>query len=305
MPTWGEILDQLNSTALRGGQPDYDGVRRRYLQSLHAVTERPVILYYSNWFDEDDGGSPDSSMTLADMQGFMETVRGLNGPNLDLILHLPGGDPHAAESILNYLRTKFKGEIRVFVPMAAMSAGTMLALGCDRIVMGAHSQLGPIDPQILQISGGLIRYAPTKAILEQFDMARQDIMQDPNALAVWAPILQQYGSSLLTECQSLETLAKTLVQRWLQQWMLNGNQPLAASVSQWFANYNTHLSHGRGIHRDDARLQGVVVDDLESSQALQDAVLSTHHATMHTFTGLPVAKIIENHLGISIVRFSR
>jgi len=45
----------------------------------------------------------------------------------------------------------------------------------------------------------------------------------------------------------------------------------------------------------------IVVDDLEADQELQDAVLSLHHATMHTLDG-PTVKIIENQLGRAFVQ---
>ena len=69
---------------------------------------------------------------------------GKNG--LDLLMHSPGGSPDAAEAVVNYLRSKFT-DIRVIIPQAAMSAATMLACAANRIVMGKHSSLGPIDPQ--------------------------------------------------------------------------------------------------------------------------------------------------------------
>lgn len=208
MPSWGEILGELTgSLSPNDGTPDFDGVRRRYLASLHRITGRPIIIYYSNWID--GGTDAPTSVTLADVQGFMEAVRGLQGKDLDLILHLPGGSAEATCRIIEYLRSKFKGEIRAFVPVAAMSAGTMLALGCDRIVMGAHSQLGPIDPQIPQQAGGLVRYVPTRAIIQQFEKARNQIKEDVATLAAWTPILQQYGTGLLAECEAHEKLAKS------------------------------------------------------------------------------------------------
>lgn len=73
----------------------------------------------------------------------MEVCKDLDGPNLDVLLHSPGGSPEAAASIVRYLRTKFSN-VRVFVPLAAMSA-----LPANVIVMGKHSQLGPIDPQMV------------------------------------------------------------------------------------------------------------------------------------------------------------
>ena len=302
MPSWGEVLHELNETVpFEGGEPDYDGVRRRYLAELHRLTGRPAILYYSNWLDEARGGTR-QSISLDDVQGFMTTVRGLEGEDLDLLLHLPGGDPHAAERIVDYLRSKFSGEIRAFVPVAAMSAGTMLALGCDRIVMGAHSQLGPIDPQLYQRSGGIIRLVPARAIMLQFAKARRDIMQHQEASRAWHPILEQYGTALLEECEAYEKLAKTLVRQWLERWMLDGDADLAEEASGWFADFDTHLSHRRGISRGAARRKGIVIDDLEASQDLQDAVLSVHHATTHAFSALPVTKIIENHLGSAFIR---
>lgn len=70
----------------------------------------------------------------------------------------------------------------------------------------------------------------------------------------------------------------------------------AKKVAGWFAGYEVHQSHSLGIDREQAREQGVIIDDLEADQALQDAVLSVHHATMHTLNG-PGIKIVENHLG--------
>lgn len=40
----------------------------------------------------------------------------------------------------------------------------------------------------------------------------------------------------------------------------------------------------------------MVVENLEADPNLQDAVLSVHHATFHTFSG-PCVKIVENQLG--------
>ena len=149
MPDWGEVLAELQESAAdNNGTPNFDAVRRKYLAGLRALTRRPVIIYYSDWLA---GGSLAATMTLEDMQGFMQTVRGLAGRDLDLVLHLPGGSPEATARIVDYLRAKFNGQIRIFVPLAAMSAGTMLALAGDRVVMGNHSQLGPIDPQILSL----------------------------------------------------------------------------------------------------------------------------------------------------------
>ena len=180
----------------------------------------------------------------------MEVCKDLPGPYLDLILHSPGGSPEAAASIVRYLRKKFS-DIRVFVPLAAMSAATMWALAANRIVMGKHSQLGPIDPQL--VSGAW--QAPARAILRQFAQAKEEC-RDPALLGAWIPILQQYGPALIEQCEAAETLAKRLVREWLEQYMFQQYTDCgerAERAANYFADYETHQSHALGIDREDAR----------------------------------------------------
>ena len=228
-------------------------------------------------------------------------MQGPASPNLDIVLHSPGGSPEAAASLVRYLRTKFS-HIRVFVPLAAMSAATMWALAGDVILMGKHSQLGPIDPQM--VSGAWT--APARAILRQFEQAKEEC-KDPTLLGAWMPILQQYGPALIQQCEAAEALAVRLVREWLEQWMFSGAPDAATRAEEtaaFFADYEIHQSHSLGIDREQARAHGVRVDDLEADQTLQDAVLSVHHATMHTIQG-PAMKIVENHLGRTFAKVTQ
>lgn len=292
MPSWGEILQELQETVPQpGAPPDFDGVRRKYLTALHRRTKRPTILYSTDWLG---GGPPEAAITLEDMQAMMEVCRDLDGPNLDLILHSPGGSAEATASMVRYLRRKFD-HIRVFVPVAAMSAATMWAFAGNEIVMGKHSQLGPIDPQLVTPQGAI----PARAILDQFDRAKKECSENPAVLGAWLPILQQYGPALIEQCENAEKLAKRLTTEWLTSYMFanaKGAQRKAERIVEFFVDHREHQSHALGIDRDQARKRGAVIVNLEKSQALQDAVLSVHHAAIHTLTG-PAIKIVENHLG--------
>ncbi|MYB45359.1 MAG: hypothetical protein F4X74_10520 [Acidimicrobiia bacterium] len=230
-------------------------------------------------------------MTLSDMQGFMGAVNGQDTDQLDLILHVPGGELEAAQAIVQYLRTKF-AHIRAIVPIAAMSAGTMIALACDEIVMGAHSYLGPIDPQ-LPVGG---RWVPVGSVVDDFVRASQDIARDPQMYRVWSPILDKYPPGLLSDCGQAQKRTKRVAKEWLAAWMLGGDEDAAHCAAEWFANDQEHMSHNRPISRDEARRQRIVITDLENDPSLQEAALSVHHATMHSLTGTPMVKIIENHL---------
>lgn len=243
------------------------------------------------------------SITDEDMQGLMEVFHGLTSQDLDLILHSPGGSAEATEAMVYYIRSKFSN-VRVLVPLQAMSAATMLACSADKIVMGKHSFLGPIDPQFLFQTplGG--QAVPAQAVLDQFDMAKRDC-QDPKLLGAWAPMLPQYGPALLIQCQETLKLAKELVAKWLAQYMFKGtSDPIlkAAKVADSLANHTEFKTHGRPIDRDYARRLGLDVEDLEKDQKLQDLVLSVFHATSHSFSATSVVKIIENHQGRAFMK---
>ena len=306
MPTWGEILTELNESSPVNGMPDFDGVRRRYLTEMNRLTGRAVILYATAWFESRPIPPAELQIGLPDIQGFMETVSNIRERELDLILHSPGVSAEAAESLVEYLRQRFD-HIRVFAPVAAMSAATMMALSADELFMGQHSQLGPIDPQFIINTPEGPRSAPAKAILNQFELAKREC-QKPENLAAWIPILRTYAPGLLTQCEDSQRLAADMVAGWLERYMMNGDEDAAEKsrkIAEWFAGYESFRSHGRRVGREQARRIGLKVVNLEDDDKLQDAVLSIHHATMHTFSGTPAQKIIENHVGRAWVRLGR
>ena len=305
MPTWGKILTEINEATNPQGGRDYDRVRRKYLRRMADLTGRSVILYATAWLESRPTAPAEVQIGLADVQGLMEAVSNLDERELDLILHSPGGSAEAAESLVEYLRERFD-HIRVFVPVAAMSAATMIALSADELVMAQHSQLGPIDPQFIISTPEGARSAPAQAILNQFELAKREC-KTPENLAAWMPILRTYAPGLLTQCQDSKELASEMVAGWLERYMLLGDEDAtgkAKRIASWFAGYESFRSHGRRVGRQQARDNGVRVVDLEDDDQLQDAVLSVHHATMHTFSGTPAHKIIENHRGRAWVRMS-
>ncbi len=303
MPTWSEILHELNKSRIEGGAPQFDAVRRKYLTTLAEHTKRATILYATKWTQHDPNVSPDLvSIVDEDIQGIMEVIYGLRDPKLDLILHSPGGSLEAAEALVNYLRSKFD-HIRVIVPQMAMSAATMIACAGDEIVLGKHSFLGPIDPQIILNTPLGQRMVPVQAILDQFEQAKRECA-DPAKLAAWLPMLNQYGPDLLIQCEHANELSKSLVQRWLETYMFkwSQNKQKAKNIAGWLCDHSHFKTHGRHIPRDEMEARGLKIRHLERDQTEQDLVLSVFHATTHTFNGTPAVKIIENHAGRAFIK---
>ena len=295
--------NQVTQQVLSAKNAAQDTVRRQYLADLSAYTGRDTILYCSAYTTPQQNGVPSDALSLVtgDVQGFMSAMHGLNSQNLDLILHSPGGSVEAAEQIITYLRTKYN-HIRAIIPQNAMSAATMLACACDEIIMGKHSAIGPIDPQItFPMQNGQLFTAPAHSILSEFEKARQEILANPGVAPLWIPKVSSWPPAILDICEKTIELAKVKVQTWLESYMFSGDvnaHTRANSIAQWLGTYSNHLTHGRPIPISIAQQQGLNVIALEDDQLLQEKVLSVFHAAIVTFEVTTCVKIIENQNGI-------
>jgi ClpP class serine protease len=89
---------------------------------------------------------------------------------IDIVLHTPGGLVLAAMQIARAVEAH-KAKVTVFVPVYAMSGGTLIALAADEIVLGEFSMLGPIDPQIAGLpAASIVRARQAKPVENVFDL---------------------------------------------------------------------------------------------------------------------------------------
>lgn len=303
MPSWSEILDEIN-VLLHKEKNDqaFDVIRNKYLKHLCDYTKRDVIVYAADWTGS--GLHPELvSINDGDIQGFMQAIYRLKNPNLDLILHTGGGSAEATEAIVSYLRQKFN-HIRVFIPQAAMSAGTMLACAGDEIWMGKQSSIGPIDPQfILQTSVGPQAF-PAQAILDQFELAQRECIQDPRKLQSWYPMLGQFGPALLVRCRDQIDFGKSVVNNWLKSYMFKDlpDSTLPEQISNYLSDHSNFKTHGKHIDITLARSNGLNVFALEDDQTLQDLILSVFHSVTLSLSQTSAAKLITNNIGGCFVK---
>lgn len=298
MPSWGAVLDNINSIP-----SPLDAMRHKYLGVMHEYTGRNVISYYSGFIQKPrlDGSGIDDN----DKNAFMQAVCGLDrSKGLDLILHTPGGQIAAAESLVSYLKAMFGKDIRTFIPQMAMSAGTMIALSTKQIVMGKQSNLGPIDPQF----GGM----SCAGIIEEFNEAVDAVSKNPNMAAVWGPIISKYHPTFIGDCKKAIDWSDDIVKKWLAENMFSKSKDRdekAAAVVSILSSHNATYSHSRHIHSDELQKLGVKVVPLENldnrqikdCRDLQDCVLTIHHAYMHTFANSDAIKIVESHSGNTMI----
>ncbi len=67
---------------------------------------------------------------------------------LDLFLYSRGGDVLTPWRLAHLIR-EWAPDFSVLVPYRAYSAGTLICLGADEVVMGTMGELGPIDPSVV------------------------------------------------------------------------------------------------------------------------------------------------------------
>lgn len=115
-------------------------------------------------------------------------------PKISLILDTMGGQTAAAWRLINLIRS-FCDELEVIIPTKAMSAGTLMSLGADRIVMTKQAALGPIDPsldnhplspEVLNATGQKVRVpVSAEAVRGYLDEVRKDIKDPASLAAIW------------------------------------------------------------------------------------------------------------------------
>jgi hypothetical protein len=121
------------------------------------------------------------------------------GQDLHLMLSTPGGDGETAVRLVRSAQARCK-ELTVIIPDQAKSAGTILALGAHRILMGPTSDLGPIDPQFqVGTSGGLVS---AKDIIAAVEAAESAIQTKPDTYPLHSALLADVTALMVQQARS-------------------------------------------------------------------------------------------------------
>ena len=141
---------------------------KRSIAEITGIRGRPLICYVSNVVSNRGGGS--TGIDSSDDLPFNEMIRSLppDTNEVDIVVVTPGGAAQQVAKFVNALRPRFK-TVGFLVLSQAMSAGTIFVMSGDEIVMTDQSNIGPIDPQVLNKSGFFV---PAQAILTLIEEMR-------------------------------------------------------------------------------------------------------------------------------------
>lgn len=203
-------------------------------------------------------------------------------PTLLVILDTTGGVVEVVERMVRVLRTHYL-EVRFLVPDRALSAGTILAMSGDAILMDYHSVLGPIDPQV-ERDGKLV---PALSYLHQYQ-ALQRKSVDGTLTTADVLLLQKLDLAELHQFELARELSISLLKEWLakykfKDWKSTESRSLpvseqmredrADSIARSLSRHDRWQTHGRGISmrtlREELKLK---IDDYGSDAELSEKV---------------------------------
>lgn len=107
---------------------------------------------------------------------------------IDLFLYTVGGITIAGTGLVALIR-EYCENFSVLIPFKAHSAGTLIALGADSIVMNKVTQLSPVDPSVQspygqQIPGQQSVPVSVEDVIGYLDLAREEAnIKDDNAMS--------------------------------------------------------------------------------------------------------------------------
>ena len=199
MGIYAEYLDKKFNFA------DLVKERKKQLARIESLRQRRVLVIAADVHNRLANLSHDDLLAIGDQ------LSNFGSDNaIDLILETPGGSGEAAEDIVRLIRERF-ASMGAIVPGTAKSAGTLLAMAGDEILMSDESALGPIDAQITQ--NGKVFSA--HALLQGMDQIKEEIEKTGQLNRIYIPMLQNLSPGELQHARNAQDFAVELVRNWL------------------------------------------------------------------------------------------
>lgn len=293
MGVYSEYLDR---------QMDFPGLTAERKNQLRRISElrggRDIIVYAA---DLGKGQAP-VGIIYADLLPIEDQLSNLTGTAIDVILETPGGSGEVAEDIVRILRGKYQ-DVAFIVPGCAKSAGTIIAMAGDEILMGNVSSLGPIDAQISWQGKNF----SADALLEGLEKIKEEVAGSGVLNKAYIPVLQGISPGELQSAQNALDFAKVLVKDWLARFKFgtwdkhsstgdpvteDEKKARAEEIATALCDHRHWKTHGRSIKLADLHQMGLRVTDYTDNPALSAAIQRYYTLLQMTF-GTTIYKVFE------------
>src|SRR3990172_8987379 len=200
---------------------------------------------------------------------------------VDIYIETPGGSGETAEEVVRFLRNNFE-TVSFVVSGEAKSAGTIIVLSGDEILMTETGSLGPIDAQVRIGRSVISAYDYIEWVNEKRKEAEETGALNPFDASMVAQITPGELSGVF---HALE-YAKDLVIEWLvkykfKKWVVTETRKIpvteefkrnrAEEIAKELTNHSKWRLHGRSIKRYD--LENILtINRVEDDPKLSDLV---------------------------------
>jgi ClpP class serine protease len=263
--------------------------RKKQLERIAKMRGSDVLVYAADLTK----GKASITVDYSDLLPITDQLANLSGKKLDFILETPGGSGEVAEDIIRLLRAQYD-TVSVIVPGWAKSAGTIIAMAGDEILMGTASALGPIDAQLAWQG----KQFSADALLEGFEKIKKEVLTTGNLNKAYIPILGAISPGELQSAENALKFAKTLVTDWLTRykfktWVTHSStkKPVtpdekaarAQEIAEKLCDHKFWLTHGRSIKLEDLETMGLRATNYSNDPELADAIGRYHTLLQMTF----------------------
>ena len=224
--------------------------RQELIRAIEDQWGRRLICYISG-----RGATIDRD----DTAGFMELLHNIQpDEDIDLLLHTRGGDVDAAEKLVTLVQaTVGSGQLRVIIPDFAKSAGTLMTLGADELIMSDSSELGTIDPQIWTDDGrGNLTCHSVLSYLDAYKIHSEMLREKPDD-PVARLMLEKLDPTTLRHYEAIRERARNFAEDQLKRKGRNFSQ-----IASELLDIKKWPSHGQMIKWQDVRELGLPVEYL-------------------------------------------
>ena len=198
--------------------------RIKLYQQLEAQFQSKAIIYVTS--DRENMGAQIAHDVIDYFINQLDRIRPCE--RISLYLYTRGGITSAAWNIVNLLRM-YCEQLQVIVPHKAHSAGTIISLGANEIVMTKQATLSPIDPSITTPMNPIIpdtgKTYPisVEAVKGYLDFAKDQLLAtSPEILTqIYLKLSDSVSPIVLGEVYRSSAQIKMLAKRLLKNQVLN------------------------------------------------------------------------------------
>jgi len=274
--------------------------RVEIIKQIQGLRKSKVVTYFTSDRRSFPQGFPLPALNTqlaTEAQIFLyDQLRSLGKTDdLDLFLYTPGGQTDAVWPLISLFREYALRQFAVLVPFRAHSAGTLICLGADKIILGEAAELSPIDPTTVnhpfnpvdEVDKHTRRNISVEEVISYIELAKDTakvgLQDSDHILEVFKGLSEEVHPIALGNVNRVHTQIRILADKLLRlHW---GSEEEKARIPQIVDLLTKKLySHTHALNRREAKEilgEGLAVEATEEEQKLLWQLYEEYAQVLH------------------------